>query len=203
MQEISDRRLAVDEPVVPELLQAARFETDEDGYLFDQRFREVMAQKGVLNGRAMGDIEAIRSMVIAGKVAYAGFEDQLASLGISHQQYRTLMCVSYAGAQGTQLHPIAGWLGVTPRNVTGLVDALEAQGLVERVHDPSDRRAVIARLTPAGEEKAKKGRAIHEVALARVMGTLSAEEKLQLRHLSLKVLAAAEEVLAERRRSNG
>jgi DNA-binding MarR family transcriptional regulator len=162
-----------------------------------------MAKKGVLGTRAMSAVEAIRSMVIAGKVTYAGFEDQLGELAISHQQYRTMMCISYAGEGGTQLHPIAEWLGVTPRNVTGLVDALEAQGLVERVPDPHDRRAVIARLTPTGEAKTKKARAIHEVALQRVMGSLTEEERLQLRHLSLKVLAAAEAVLAERRKSNG
>jgi DNA-binding MarR family transcriptional regulator len=203
MQKVTEKQLVDDEPVVPELLQPTRFETDSQGYLYDPRFREVMAKKGVLGTSAMSGIEAIRSMVIAGKLTYAGFEDQLAELGISHQQYRTMMCISYAGEDGTQLHPIAEWLGVTPRNVTGLVDALEAQGLAERVPDPRDRRAVIARLTPAGETKIKKGRAIHEVALERVMGSLTEEEKLQLRHLSLKVLAAAEEVLAQRRKSNG
>jgi DNA-binding MarR family transcriptional regulator len=203
MQKLTAHPVAIEELPSSELLQPTRFEADGAGYLFDPRFREVMARKGVLNGRSLGDIEAIRSMVIAGKVAYAGFEDQLASLEISHQQYRTLMCVSYSGSAGTQLHPIAEWLGVTPRNVTGLVDALEAQGLVERLQDPHDRRAVIARLTPAGQEKAKKAKAIHEAALGRVMGRLSGEEKLQLRHLSLKVLAAAEEVLAEGRKSNG
>lgn len=42
-------------------------------------------------------------------------------------------------------------LGVSPRTVTGLVDALEADGWVIRSPHPSDRRATIISLTPASE----------------------------------------------------
>jgi DNA-binding MarR family transcriptional regulator len=42
-------------------------------------------------------------------------------------------------------------VGVTPRTITGLVDALEADGWVERRAHPSDRRATIVALTPAAE----------------------------------------------------
>jgi DNA-binding MarR family transcriptional regulator len=40
-------------------------------------------------------------------------------------------------------------VGVTPRTITGLVDALEADGWVVRQADPGDRRATIVALTPA------------------------------------------------------
>jgi DNA-binding MarR family transcriptional regulator len=39
-------------------------------------------------------------------------------------------------------------LGISPRTVTGLVDALEADGWVTRAPHPSDRRATIISLTP-------------------------------------------------------
>ena len=39
-------------------------------------------------------------------------------------------------------------LGVTATNVTALVDALEQEGIVERVPHPTDRRATLIRLTP-------------------------------------------------------
>ncbi|MBT2483099.1 MULTISPECIES: MarR family winged helix-turn-helix transcriptional regulator [unclassified Microbacterium] len=42
-------------------------------------------------------------------------------------------------------------LSVTPRNISGLVDALEQHGYVRRVPHPSDRRAVLVTLTPNGE----------------------------------------------------
>jgi DNA-binding MarR family transcriptional regulator len=45
-------------------------------------------------------------------------------------------------------------LRCTPRNVTGLVDALETAGLVERRAHPTDRRATLVTLTDAGAELA-------------------------------------------------
>jgi DNA-binding MarR family transcriptional regulator len=43
-------------------------------------------------------------------------------------------------------------LGVTPRNVTALVDALEAEELVRRVPHATDRRATVVELTDRGAE---------------------------------------------------
>lgn len=45
-------------------------------------------------------------------------------------------------------------LRCTPRNVTGLVDALEHGGLVERRPHPTDRRATLVGLTTAGSKVA-------------------------------------------------
>ena len=42
-------------------------------------------------------------------------------------------------------------IGCTPRNVTGLVDALEDAGFVVRARHPTDRRAVLVALTARGE----------------------------------------------------
>jgi len=41
---------------------------------------------------------------------------------------------------------------VTPRNVTGLVDALVDTGFVTREPHPTDRRATLVALTPHGTE---------------------------------------------------
>jgi DNA-binding MarR family transcriptional regulator len=42
-------------------------------------------------------------------------------------------------------------IGVSPRTITGLIDALEADGWAERRPHPTDRRATIVALTPAAE----------------------------------------------------
>jgi DNA-binding MarR family transcriptional regulator len=42
---------------------------------------------------------------------------------------------------------LADALGVTPRNVTALVDALEADALVQRAPHPTDRRVTMVELT--------------------------------------------------------
>src|SRR5918997_1227922 len=45
---------------------------------------------------------------------------------------------------------LASAMQVTPRNVTGLVDALESHGYVERRPHPTDRRALQVTLTDLG-----------------------------------------------------
>ena len=50
------------------------------------------------------------------------------------------------GGSSTQ-HALAERLEVSPRNITGLVDALEAGGYVTRTPHPGDRRAIIVSLT--------------------------------------------------------
>jgi len=45
---------------------------------------------------------------------------------------------------------LAQALQVSPRNVTGLVDALEAGGFVRRLPHPTDRRATLVTLTDQG-----------------------------------------------------
>lgn len=47
---------------------------------------------------------------------------------------------------------LATALDVSPRNVTGLVDALEPAGYVERRPHPTDRRATLVTLTGSGAE---------------------------------------------------
>jgi MarR family len=53
-----------------------------------------------------------------------------------------------ANPQVSQLGPVLE--PHTPRNVTGLVDALEATGFVSRTPHPSDRRATLIQLTKKG-----------------------------------------------------
>ncbi|MFD0506250.1 MarR family winged helix-turn-helix transcriptional regulator [Streptomyces chiangmaiensis] len=53
---------------------------------------------------------------------------------------------------------LARQLRVTPRNVTGLLDALEGDGLVERGPHPTDRRATLVSLTAQGRSTAGPAR---------------------------------------------
>lgn len=53
-------------------------------------------------------------------------------------------------------------LGVTPRNITKLVDALEGEGLLRRVPHPTDRRATLLEVTAEGERTAREEWAEHQ-----------------------------------------
>jgi DNA-binding MarR family transcriptional regulator len=63
-------------------------------------------------------------------------------------------------AEGTRLTDLAAWAGMTRPSMAQLVDQLEADGLLERRPDPTDRRAKLVALTPAGWEAIRAGRAI-------------------------------------------
>jgi DNA-binding MarR family transcriptional regulator len=175
---------------------------DERGYLYDAGFREILVRYAKADKDAIPRTEAVRALVMAGKHLGQLLEESMDAIGVSHGQFKALMCIKNYGISGTQMHAIAGYLGVTPRNVTGLVDGLESAGLVERVPDPADRRATIVRMTPEGESVAMRGRRVSDAVMKRVTGILSDEEKLQLRHLSLKLLRAIDEEQADRRKTH-
>jgi DNA-binding MarR family transcriptional regulator len=77
-------------------------------------------------------------------------------------------------AEGTRLTDLAAWAGMTRPSMAELVDELEADGLLERRPDPSDGRAKLVVLTPAGWDAIRTGRAIIagiEADYARRIGT--------------------------------
>ncbi|MHB8509010.1 MAG: MarR family winged helix-turn-helix transcriptional regulator [Candidatus Dormibacteria bacterium] len=190
------------EDAAPDAPPLEEFQPDAAGRLFNPRLREVFG-RGRVDAEVVCDSEAAWALVTAAKALQQVFDDSLGQLGISHSQFKALMWIRECGRTGSQLNAIASWLRVTPRNITGLVDGLEAHGLVERVPDPTDRRAVIARLTEAGEVKAAAARRLHHRNLKAAMASLEPDEKALLRHLSLKLLRDAEIGSAGRSRTNG
>jgi len=72
----------------------------------------------------------------------------LAALGLTKARVGVVWLVHHEGPR-TQ-RELAAALGVSPRNVTGLVDALVATGFVTRAPHPKDRRATQVTLTAQG-----------------------------------------------------
>jgi DNA-binding MarR family transcriptional regulator len=62
----------------------------------------------------------------------------------------------------SQQQALAHRMEVSPRNITGLVDALEAAGYVARTPDASDRRAVIVSLTASAEKFMRRMQRDHQ-----------------------------------------
>ena len=65
--------------------------------------------------------------------------------GLTPARVHLLWMLQHAGPSTQQV--LAQLLGVSPRNITGLVDALEGTGHVRRTPHPTDRRAVLVELT--------------------------------------------------------
>lgn len=87
-----------------------------------------------------------------------------------------LWIVHHAGPSTQQ--SLAAALNVSPRNITGLVDALESAGYVERVPHPTDRRATLVTLTPLGD-RTMRGMSVQreELAADLVAGLGKAEQR--------------------------
>ena len=63
-------------------------------------------------------------------------------------------------AEGTRLTDLAAWAGMGLPAMAELVDEMEGDGLLLRRPDPSDGRAKLVTLTPAGWDAIRTGRAI-------------------------------------------
>jgi DNA-binding MarR family transcriptional regulator len=55
--------------------------------------------------------------------------------------------------QGIRMGELSSRLMVTTGNITGLTNELQEDGLVERMVDPTSRRAFLVRLTPKGRRQ--------------------------------------------------
>ncbi|MGH9155439.1 MAG: MarR family winged helix-turn-helix transcriptional regulator [Acidimicrobiales bacterium] len=72
------------------------------------------------------------------------------SCGLSLAEYEILVLLNEAGDAGMRMTAVADAVLVSPSGLTRRVDRLTADGLVERRSCPTDRRGVLAVLTPAG-----------------------------------------------------
>ncbi len=70
-------------------------------------------------------------------------------LNLTISQLKSLFFIANQGT--TNFSRLAAALGVTPPNVTGIVDRLVDQGLVSRRENPEDRRMLMLRVTKKGE----------------------------------------------------
>ncbi|SMF37328.1 DNA-binding transcriptional regulator, MarR family [Xaviernesmea oryzae] len=80
-----------------------------------------------------------------------------------------LMAQLYREKDGLRLGELSKRTMVTNGNVTGLVERLEADGLVLRVTPDGDRRVTVAKLTPRGTELFVAMAAAHEGWLRDIM----------------------------------
>jgi DNA-binding MarR family transcriptional regulator len=106
-----------------------------------------------------------------------------AAAGASVPRLRLLYSVRCLGPQ--KMADLAGALDVTPRNVTALVDGLEAEGLVRRVAHATDRRITLVELT-CSPERVEAQFGAFQASMATLFDGLTDEDK---RHLS-RILGA-------------
>jgi DNA-binding MarR family transcriptional regulator len=97
-------------------------------------------------------------------------------------------------AEGLKMTELSRLLMVTGGNVTAIVDQLEKEGQVERLDEPSDRRAFRIRLTKAGQKAFAEMAAAHEEWVVELLSGMSKKDQDELLRLLAKVKQNAAEV---------
>jgi len=123
----------------------------------------------------MGSARAMRRRWAAG----------LAPWDLSPHQARALRVV--ARHQPTRMGVVAEHLRIAPRSATEVLDGLHERGLVRRLPDPTDRRAVLVELTEDGRSLLAEVDAARDRESAVHLAALSDRERADLARLLRKL----------------
>jgi DNA-binding MarR family transcriptional regulator len=96
--------------------------------------------------------------------------------------------LGHLDTEGTRISALARRMGTSRQAASQLLQQIEARGYVERVPDPGDKRAVIARHTPAGRKLLKAAIEIMLAIEAEYAATLSQDGLARLKQLLKRLL---------------
>ena len=132
-----------------------------------------------MNKKPAGAAAGLFSLLHTAGTAQAYVESKLDAVGLSLAKLAALIALREAG-ESLPLSQLAGRLSCVKSNVTQLVDRLEADGLVTREPDPSDRRSRLAVITTAGRQAYEKGAGIHRDTERQLFGALTDDDAARL-----------------------
>jgi DNA-binding MarR family transcriptional regulator len=112
------------------------------------------------------------ALMHAGRRVEARLEEALAGVKLSGAKHAALSAL-VTQDQPTSLSELAEKLTCVRSNITQLVDRLEADGLVKRIDDPTDRRSVRAEVTRLGRERHSAGTKVVNAVLIDVAKELA------------------------------
>ncbi len=109
------------------------------------------------------------------------FDERVRALGLTAVQARLLLSLDKFPDNNQAFY--AERLEVEPITVTRIVDRMEEAGWIDRVADPSDRRARLLHLTEKSREIVEKVRARVNALVEDMMAGLAARERQELMRL--------------------
>ena len=133
-----------------------------------------------VNSGAVGDLSLrlVDEFAAFGPAYMKWVRSRMQEPGVSYARMRLLGALRCGGPK--IMSDISDDLGVTRRNITALVDALEDEDLVRRLPHPTDRRATIIELTGEGERTMDTFYDKHRRAVAELFVGLSEEDHHEL-----------------------
>ena len=111
------------------------------------------------------------------------FEKFLAQHGLSHGRFAIMMHLNREPETAVNQTHLAEAYGVAKATITGLIDGLERDALVERLPDPTDRRASLVRLTAGGQKFLEAFLPNHFRGVSELMAGLDSRDHAELNRL--------------------
>ena len=128
-----------------------------------------------------GPVGVFTRLTRVGLLVEAFQRDCLDPFGLRFIDYSVLRVLQLAGPPyAMSPTELADVVVRSSGGMTQILDRLERAGLVRRAPDPSDRRKVLASLTPAGVARAKRAHASYLQARERLLEPLSPAEVVAL-----------------------
>jgi DNA-binding MarR family transcriptional regulator len=110
-------------------------------------------------------------------ISLKGCEDQLyGEKGLTTEQYAVLVTIKYLG-EPVKVTDVAQWIGRRTNSVSMQVDRMVKAGLLRRVRDRVDRRAVHLIITSKGENMLKPATLAGWEFIQKILSPLSYEDK--------------------------
>ena len=123
--------------------------------------------------------------------------EKLRPFDLSTSAFNVLMALRNTPDQVLEPRDIADRLLVTRPSVTGLLDTLEAKGLIERRPHPEDRRRRLVHLTAAAQSLLADNLTAHYAEMERLFAAIPPSERAQLVTILRKIEGATPPALAE------
>ena len=122
----------------------------------------------------------------AQQIAVALFMEECAGLDLTPVQYAALAAIrQFPGIDATRL---AGEIAFDRPTIGGVLERLEAKGLVARSATPDDRRVKLLRLTGAGLRLLERAEPSVESAQERILAGLARDERARFMALLTKLV---------------
>ena len=99
---------------------------------------------------------AATSIMRAQQIVLARVDEALRPFELTFARYEALVLLTFSQRGALPLGKMGERLMIHPTSVTNIVDRLEAQGLVERVGHPTDRRTTLCEITAAGRDVVRR-----------------------------------------------
>ncbi|MQA85333.1 MAG: MarR family transcriptional regulator [Streptosporangiales bacterium] len=155
--------------------------------------RMVEAWARVEPGLDVAPLEVAGRLLRCAALLERAIDEALRPLGLSFGDFDVINTLRRRGEPaGTNPKALASSALITSGAMTSRLDRLERAGLLERRPDPSDRRAILVRLTPAGEELAVRTLDAVLAADRRFLDPLSPDDRKAVAAALRRLLVRAE-----------